>query len=127
MPFRYQVIDGIVDFAIVAGTATGCFVLGCIPVVGFILGGAISLYVDCYVFGEDYLDYPLALRGLRHAEKRAFCNRHRPQVLGLGATVLLMNFVPLAGSIFLTTAAAGSVLLHRRLREIEAASAGQAC
>jgi CysZ protein len=122
LPLKYQVIDALINFAKVTLTAAVCFLIGCIPFVGFIIGGAISFYVDCFIFGYDYLDYPLALRGLRRADKRAFARRHRPQTLGLGATVLLMNFIPIVGSVFLTTAAAGAVLLHKRLREQESAS-----
>ena len=33
----------------------------------------------------------------------------------MGAVVLLFNFIPIFGSIILTTAVVGSVLLHRRL------------
>jgi CysZ protein len=120
LPFRYQAFDAVLNFLKVTLTAAACFFIGCIPVIGFILGGAISFYVDCFIFGYDYLDYPLALRGHRRSAKRAFCRRHRPETLGLGATVLLMNFIPLVGSVFLTTAAAGAVLLHKRLREAEA-------
>jgi CysZ protein len=119
LPFKYQVIDALINFSKVALTACVCFLLSIIPVVGIVLGGAISFYVDCFIFGYDYLDYPLALRGIRRKEKRAFARKHRPETLGLGATVLLMNFLPLVGPIFLTTAAAGAVLLHKRLREAE--------
>lgn len=122
LPLKYQAIDAVINFSKVMFTAAVCFLIGCIPFVGFIIGGAISFYVDCFIFGYDYLDYPLALRGMRRADKRAFARRHRPQTLGLGATVLLMNFIPIVGSVFLTTAAAGAVLLHRRLREMDGAA-----
>lgn len=118
VPFKYQVIDSLLDFSKVALTAAACFLIGCIPLIG-LLGTAISFYIDCFIFGYDYLDYPLALRGMRRREKRAFARKHRPQVLGLGTTVFLMNFIPIFGSVFLTTAAAGAVLLHKRLRDDE--------
>lgn len=115
VPFKYQVLDGIADFLVITLTAAGCILLGCIPVLGTIVGGAVNLYVDCFVFGYDYFEIPLALRGQRRADKRACAKRHRGHVLGLGASVLLMNLIPIVGSIFLTTAAAGAVLLHRKM------------
>ncbi|HVT79746.1 MAG TPA: EI24 domain-containing protein [Phycisphaerae bacterium] len=115
-PLRQQALDALRGFLTVAATAAGCFVLGCIPLVG-IAAGIIAFYIDFFVFGYEYFEIPLSLRGLRRKEKRALARRHRPRVLGLGAIVFLMNMVPLAGSVFLTTAAVGAVLLHKRLRE----------
>jgi uncharacterized protein involved in cysteine biosynthesis len=119
MPFRYQAIDGIVDFLIIAATAVGCFFLGCIPVVG-VVGAGVNFYIDWFVMGYDYVDIPMALRGMRRAEKRAFAKRYRSQVLGLGTLVFVMNFVPIIGNVLLTTAAIGAVLMLQRIRETEA-------
>ena len=118
MSFKYQVVDGIVDFLVVAGTAAGCFLIGCIPVVG-LLGAAANFYVDWFVMGYDYVDIPLALRGMRRADKRAFAKKFRPQVMGLGAVVFALNFVPVVGNVLLTTAAIGAVLLHQRLKSAD--------
>jgi CysZ protein len=117
VPVSYQILDAGRDFLTIAGTAIGCFFLGCIPLVGGVVGACVSFYVDCFVFGYDYLDLPMALRGQRRKDKRAFARQHRPQVLGLGLIVFLFNFIPILGSVMLTTAATGAVLLHRQLIE----------
>src|SRR4029079_4257994 len=49
------------------------------------------------------------------SEKVAFARSHRGQTLGLGAVVLLFNFVPVVGPILMTAAVAGSVLLYHDL------------
>lgn len=64
---------------------------------------------------HDYFDFPLSLRGKRRQEKREFTRRHRAHTLGLGATVFMVSFVPVVGSLILATAAVGAVLLYRRL------------
>jgi uncharacterized protein involved in cysteine biosynthesis len=68
------------------------------------------------LFGSDYLDYPLALRGLRRHEKQEFLKRRRPYVLGLGTTVFLASLLPFVGAVLLAAAVVGAVLLHRRLQ-----------
>jgi len=115
-PLKEQMLDALRGFLTIAVTTLGCFLLGCVPLVG-IVAGVISFYIDFFVFGYEYFEIPLSLRGVRRKEKRAMARQHRPRVLGLGAAVFLMNMVPIVGSVFLTTAAVGAVLLHRRIRE----------
>jgi uncharacterized protein involved in cysteine biosynthesis len=115
-PFAQHVADGLRAFLVVMLTTAGCFTLGCIPGVGFVVG-AVSLCIDWFIFGYEFFEMPLTLRGMRRTEKRAFAREHRPRVLGMGAAVFLMNMIPLVGGVFLTTAAVGAVLLHRKLKE----------
>jgi len=115
--FRYQVVDSLRDLAGLAAVNAACLLANIVPVLGSILGLCGALYYDCYLFGTDYLDFPLALRGLRRSEKRAFTRRHRAHTLGLGAAILLLSFVPVLGAVLLTTAATGAVLLHDRLQQ----------
>ena len=75
-----------------------------------------ALYYDSLLFGSDYLDYPLALRGLRRHEKQEFLKRRRPYVLGRGTTVFLASLLPFVGAVLLAVAVVGAVLLHRRLQ-----------
>jgi uncharacterized protein involved in cysteine biosynthesis len=119
LSFRYQVADTFRDLGALLVINTGFLLLNVVPVIGTIVGTAGALYCNCFVFGMDYLDFPLSLRGLRRAEKRAFGKRHRGHTVGLGAAVFACNFVPIVGSVALSTAAAGAVLLHRRLRAAE--------
>lgn len=112
---RYQIADTFRDFSALAVVNAGLLFVHCIPVLGSIVGVCGALYFNCYIFGVDYFDFPLALRGMRRKEKREFIRRHRSHTLGLGAVVVLFNLVPVFGAVILTTAAIGAVLLHRRL------------
>ena len=116
VPFSYQVVDAFRDLGALLAINAGFLLLNIVPVLGSAVGLIGSLYFDCYVFGRDYLDFPLALRGVRRDEKRRFCREYKGQTVGVGAAVLLCNFVPVVGAVVLSTAAAGAVLLHRRLR-----------
>lgn len=115
VPFSYQVADGFRDLGALLAINGGFLLLNVVPVIGSVIAIVGSLYFDCYVFGRDYMDFPLALRGRRRSDKKKFCRDHRGHTVGLGAAVLLCNFVPVVGAIPLSTAAAGAVLLHRRL------------
>jgi CysZ protein len=122
VPFSYQVADAVRDFAALLAINIGFLFLHCIPVVGSIVGSCGALYFDCLIFGRDYLDYPLALRGKRRNDKWEFLRQHRMQGLGLGFAVLLLNFLPVLGAVVLTTAVTGAVLLHRTLECDDASS-----
>lgn len=115
IPFRYQVVDSVRDFAALAAINIGFLTLNCIPVLGSIVGLCGALYFDCLILGRDFLEFPTGLRGMRRNEIREFCRRHRSHTLGLGAAVLVFSLIPLVGAVLLTTAATGAVLLHRRL------------
>lgn len=123
VPLRYQIIDAVLDLGALVGVAAGCFVLGLIPVVGSIPAVVIGVTFDAWVFGTDYLDYPQALRARGRKVQREFARQHRATTLGLGASVLLISFVPILSSIVLTTAATGAVLLYRRLSGEESGAA----
>ncbi len=117
IPFRAQVVDTLLDFGWLALANSGLLLLNCLPGVGSVLAAVLGVYVNSYVFGRDFLDYPLALRGMRRSEKHAFCRGHRWQTLGLGAAALPLGLVPVVGAIGQTAAVAGAVLLHRELAE----------
>jgi uncharacterized protein involved in cysteine biosynthesis len=112
-------------------TATGLFwlvvslglalVVCLVPFVGPPVGVVYSIYYQALACGRDQLAYPLVLRAMRRADRLAFCRQHMAHTLGLGTVVLLMQFVPILGAVLMVTAAAGSVVLHRRLLLSEAA------
>jgi CysZ protein len=119
----YQIADALRDMLRLVLVNGGLLLLNFVPVVGSaaaLVGGG---YVTCFTLGEDFFDHPLGLRGYRRAEKLAFCRRHRAHTLGLGAAVFLVSLVPVLGSVLLTTAAVGAVLLHRRLTAAEPTAA----
>jgi CysZ protein len=116
--FTFHLADALHDVASLIGVNLAFLCLHIVPVIGSIAAVGGSVYYDCYLLGSDYLDFPLELRGRNRTAKRQFARQHRPQVLGLGAIVLLISFVPIIGSVLLTTAATGAVLLHRRLEAV---------
>jgi uncharacterized protein involved in cysteine biosynthesis len=113
-PLKQQALDGLRNFVTVALTSGGCMLLGCIPLLN-IVGVCISFYVDWFVYGYEYFEMPMSLRGMPRKARRAFARQHRPKVLGLGATVFCLGLIPIVGSVFLTTAAVGSVLMYHKL------------
>jgi CysZ protein len=115
IPIRAQIVDTLRDVGSLLVVNVGLLALHFIPVIGSVAAVVLTLYFDWMIFGRDFLDFPLSLRGWRRADKRAFTHRHRPHTLGVGAAVFLFNFVPVVGSVVQSTAVAGAVLLHRRL------------
>ncbi len=90
-----------------------------IPVVGAPVALAYSFYFQILTCGRDQLSYPLSLRGKHRQQRAAFCREHFTHTLGLGSVVLAMEFIPIVGALFMVTAAAGAVVLHRRLLQTE--------
>jgi uncharacterized protein involved in cysteine biosynthesis len=86
-----------------------------VPFIGPPVGFAYSTYFQVLSCGRDQLAYPLVLRAMHRAQRLAFSRRHMAHTLGLGTVVLVMQFVPVIGAILMVTAAAGAVVLHRRL------------
>ncbi len=115
VPFSYQVADTLRDVGFLAAMNFGCICVQIVPGIGSVVGVCGSYYFNCFTFGLDFLDHPLALRGMRRGEKRAFAKRHRAHTLGLGTAVLAITLLPVINAVLLTTAVAGAVLLHRRL------------
>jgi uncharacterized protein involved in cysteine biosynthesis len=91
-------------------------IVSLIPFIGPPIGFLYSTYFQTLSCGRDTLAYPLQLRAMRRAERLAYSRRHTPHTLGLGSVVLVMQFVPILGAVLMVTAAAGAVVLHRRLK-----------
>jgi CysZ protein len=115
VPLAHQVSDTLRDVGLLIVANAACIAVQIVPVVGSVLGICGSYYFNCFIFGLEYLDHPLALRGMRRHEKLAFAKRHRAHTLGLGTVVLAITLLPLINAVLLTTAVTGAVLLHRRL------------
>ena len=115
VPFAHQVADTAGDVGFLILVNAGFFALQIIPVLGTIVGTAGSYYYTCMTLGTDFLEHPLALRGMRRQERRRFARQHRAHTLGLGTAVALIALVPVVNAVLLTTAVTGAVLLHRRL------------
>ena len=115
VPFAYQVSDTLRDVSFLAVVNMACVCVQIVPGIGSLVGVCGSYYFNCFTFGLDYFDHPMALRGIRRREKRAFAKRHRAHTLGLGTVVLAITLLPVVNSVLLTTAVTGAVLLHRQL------------
>jgi CysZ protein len=115
IPFSHQIFDTLSDAGFLMGVNFALLMFHCVPVVGSVIGATGSYYFTCMTLGSDYLEYPLALRGQRRSERRAFARRHRPYTLGLGTGVAVVSVVPLINAVLLTTAVTGAVMLHQRL------------
>jgi len=115
LPMYREALDTFRDVTSLILVNASLLLLHVVPVVGSIVSIAATAYFDCLLFGREYLAYPLSLRGQTRRQRNQFARQFRGQTIGLGAVVLLMTFVPILGSIVLTTAVVGAVLLHRRL------------
>lgn len=104
------------DLASMLGVSSLALLLNVVPVAGAAASLGVTLYHGWLTCGLEYLGYAMDLRGMRRQEKIALAKANRPQTLGLGATVFVFNFIPVLGSVVLTTAVVGAVLLHRNLR-----------
>lgn len=109
-----QIIDAVRDISLLLSVNIGLLVLHIVPVIGSLVATIGSTYFNLLILGGDFVAFPLDLRGIRRAEKRAFIKRFRYHTLGLGAAVILLMLIPVVGAVLLTTAVTGSVLLHRR-------------
>ena len=117
VPLLHAAIDTLKSLSLLIFINVALLTLHVVPVIGSAVGMAGALYWDSLIFGYELFAYPLALRGKRRDEIKAFTKKHRPYTLGLGAAVLALGLVPLIGAVTLTTAATGATLLHRRLSE----------
>jgi len=111
----YEICDTLLNLTLLVVVNICILLLNVVPLVGGVLALLCSGYFTWYILGLDYLSFPLALRGDRRGTQFAFGHRHRMHTIGLGAVVFGLEFIPIAGAVLLTTAAVGSVLLHRRI------------
>jgi uncharacterized protein involved in cysteine biosynthesis len=115
VPFSNQILDTLSGAGRLALVNIGLLMLHCVPGIGSIIGVCGSYYYTCMTLGLDFFEYPLALRGKRSTEMRAFARKHRPHTLGLGTGVAVVSLIPIVNAVLLTTVVAGAVLLHRQL------------
>jgi CysZ protein len=117
---KAQTIDAVRDISLLLSVNVGLLLFHIVPIVGSLVATCGSTYFNLLILGGDFVAFPLDLRGMRRAEKRAFVKRFRYHTLGLGAAVILLMLIPVVGAVLLTTAVTGSVLLHRRQQALAA-------
>lgn len=113
--FVYQVVDTFMDVAILISVNAGLLLLHIVPVIGSVAAFIGGWYFNAFWMGLDYFSLPLGLRAQRRREQRAYCRQQKGHTLGLGTAVVLLHLLPIVGSLLLTTAAVGVVLLRRRI------------
>ena len=109
--------DAFTDMGWLMTSLAVALVVSLIPFIGAPIALAYSLYFQILTCGRDQFSYPLSLRGKHRAERVAFCQQHFTHTMGVGTVVLAMEFIPIVGALFMVTAAAGAVILHRRLAD----------
>lgn len=114
LKFRHEVVDAVRDLAAVIGINLGVLALNLVPVLGTVVAFPLGAYFNFLLLGRDFVNFPLALRGLRRHEKNSVVRRHRWETVGLGGAVFLFQLIPILGAVVSATAVAGAVVLHRR-------------
>ena len=98
----------------------GLLPVNLIPVVGTIAYVALTMFFNSQALGLEFLDYSLERRYLSFKERLAWVKARRTPVLGLGAGVSLILFLPLINLLFLPFCVVGATELFVRLSEQDA-------
>jgi len=71
----------------------------------------IWLLVQAWLFGFEYMDYPLDNHGIRLRQQRRLLRQQRLLITSFGSWVMLLNMVPLLNILVMPAAVAGATLL----------------
>jgi CysZ protein len=82
-----------------------------LPGVGGVLYTAIAFVVTALFLAIDYVDFAATRRGLDARARMRAALRQWPAMLGLGAAIWVLLFVPLLNVLFMPAAVAGGTLL----------------
>ena len=119
VPLGQQIVDTFRDVGALLAINIGLLLLNIVPLVGSVAALLLGVYFDGFIFGRDYLDYPMSLRGMPRAMKLQLARSHRWQTIGLGTGVFAFTLVPIVGSVLNAGAAVGAVLLFHRWPEAQ--------
>lgn len=113
--FWRSLLDGasLVARGLVAALAAA--LLGFVPVVGGILGGATAIVLSGWLLADELTSRALTARGIPASARRRLRRRHRARVLGFGVATQLCFMVPLGAVVTMPAAVAGSTVLARFL------------
>lgn len=114
---KAELLDTILSVTVLIVANVGLLLLNVIPLLGGLVALILSFLIGWSVLGIDFLGYPLYLRGMRRMSQYDYGRAHFPQTLGLGASVFLMEFIPIVGAFFMTIAVIGAVLLRHRIEK----------
>jgi|GEM_PF-3571126 len=125
VPLTQEVKEAVIETSRVLGIHGLAFAAQFIPVVGTAVSVPVVLLADAYIFGGEFLNYPMGVRGLSLEERTVFIRRHRAEAVGMGSTILPLGLVPIVGGFMMAFATVGAVLLYRELVENEKSAAGE--
>lgn len=79
------------------------------------------LLVQSWLFGFEYMDYPLDNHGIRLRQQRRLLRRQRWLITSFGGWVMLLNMVPIVNILVMPAAVSGATLLMLEKLETEEA------
>ncbi len=86
-------------------------VLLLVPVIGGALYTGFGVLLSAYMFGYEYLGYPMDRRGFSWAQKKKFIRSRLSSVLGFGLANVAFAAVPIINFFFIPAAVVGGTLL----------------
>lgn len=69
------------------------------------------LLVQAWLFGFEYLDYPLDNHGVRLRQQRRLLRKHRLLTTSFGGWIMLLNLIPVVNILVMPAAVAGATLM----------------
>ncbi len=91
-----------------------------VPGVGALVQTAASFVLTALYFAVDHVDWAAGRHGLSVGQRLGFAWRHLRAMLGFGAGVWLLLFVPLVNLLFMPAAVAGGTLMFLDLQRAAA-------
>ena len=88
-------------------------ILSFIPVIN-VIAAPLWLVFGSWMLALEYLDYPLANRGLVFTQVRAHARERKLMMLGFGGTITLVTMIPLVNFLVMPVAVAGATALTLR-------------
>lgn len=89
-----------------------------VPGVGAVVQTAVGSVLTALYFAIDHVDWAAGRHGLSVGQRLGFAGRHLRTMLGFGAGVWLLLFVPLVNLLFMPAAVAGGTLLFLDVQQM---------
>ncbi|MDP6446991.1 MAG: EI24 domain-containing protein, partial [Pirellulaceae bacterium] len=117
--FLYNLVDTIINLTLLISVNVVFFMLNFFPIIGGLAALVLSTGFTWFILGVDFLNYPLALRGVRRLDQFRYGRRHLGHNVGIGGAIFFFEFLPIIGAILVTSTAVGAVLLHRKIENAQ--------
>lgn len=109
--------DGLALLVASVGVGLAAFLLGLIPLVGPLVGGAFGAVVGGWFLAVELTGTPFDARGLHLRERRRRLRGLRARALGFGVATWVLFLVPLGAIVAMPAAVGGATLLTRAALE----------